>query len=83
VNVGTDHDTGAFAVASIRGWWRTEGRRIYPDAKSRAKAKSTPSSKKRRKILSSRPWRLGGRKILEVVLLNISDGRIYGSSGGN
>lgn len=32
VNVGTDHDTGAFAVASIRGWWRTEGRRMYPDA---------------------------------------------------
>jgi len=32
VNVGTDHDTGAFAVASIRGWWRSEGRRIYPDA---------------------------------------------------
>jgi hypothetical protein len=25
VNVGTDHDTGAFAVASIRGWWRSEG----------------------------------------------------------
>src|SRR5712692_5682543 len=24
VNVGTDHDTGAFAVASIRGWWRGE-----------------------------------------------------------
>jgi hypothetical protein len=34
VNVGTDHDTGAFAVASIRGWWRAEGRRIYPDAKT-------------------------------------------------
>jgi hypothetical protein len=33
VNVGTDHDTGAFAVASIRGWWRTEGRRLYPNAK--------------------------------------------------
>ena len=32
VNIGTDHDTGAFAVASIRGWWRREGRRIYPDA---------------------------------------------------
>jgi len=29
VNVGTDHDTGAFAVASIRGWWRAEGRRLY------------------------------------------------------
>jgi hypothetical protein len=33
VNVGTDHDTGAFAVASIRGWWRAEGRRLYPHAK--------------------------------------------------
>ena len=30
VTVGTDHDTGAFAVASIRGWWRHEGRRLYP-----------------------------------------------------
>ena len=30
VNVGTDHDTGAFAVASIRGWWRSEGRELYP-----------------------------------------------------
>jgi hypothetical protein len=33
VNVGTDHDTGAFAVASIRGWWRQEGSRLYPKAK--------------------------------------------------
>ncbi len=33
VNVGTDHDTGAFAVASIRGWWRAQGRRLYPNAR--------------------------------------------------
>jgi hypothetical protein len=33
VNVGTDHDTGAFAVASIRGWWRVEGQRLYPRAR--------------------------------------------------
>jgi hypothetical protein len=32
VNVGTDHDTGEFAVASIRGWWRHEGKRLYPSA---------------------------------------------------
>lgn len=32
VNIGTDHDTAAFAVASIRGWWRAEGRRLYPGA---------------------------------------------------
>ena len=33
VNVGTDHDTGAFSVASIRGWWRFEGKRLYPRAR--------------------------------------------------
>ena len=32
VNVGTDHDTATFAVASIRGWWRQEGKRLYPGA---------------------------------------------------
>jgi hypothetical protein len=34
VNVGADHDTGAFAVASIRGWLRAEGRRLYPQART-------------------------------------------------
>jgi hypothetical protein len=33
VNVGTNHDTGAFAVASIRGWWRTEGCTLYPQTR--------------------------------------------------
>ena len=33
VVVGTDHDTGQFAVASIQGWWHMEGRRLYPRAK--------------------------------------------------
>ena len=33
VIVGTDHDTASFAVASIRGWWREDGRRLYPKAK--------------------------------------------------
>jgi hypothetical protein len=32
INVGTDHDTGAFAVASIRSWWQTMGQPIYPEA---------------------------------------------------
>lgn len=32
VNVGTDHDTATFAVASIRGWWHHEGRHLYPAA---------------------------------------------------
>lgn len=32
VNVGTDHDTAAFAAASIKGWWRHEGQHLYPEA---------------------------------------------------
>jgi transposase len=32
VNVGTDHDTAAFAVESIRRWWNMVGRSDYPHA---------------------------------------------------
>ena len=32
VSVGRDHDTPAFAVASIRQWWTMMGRRAYPRA---------------------------------------------------
>jgi hypothetical protein len=32
VNVGTDHDTAAFAVASIRRWWDSMGKANYPRA---------------------------------------------------
>ena len=33
VNVGIGADTGAFAVASIRGWWEQVGRAAYPAAR--------------------------------------------------
>ncbi|WP_095990890.1 ISAzo13 family transposase [Cystobacter fuscus] len=32
VSVGRDHDTPAFAVASIRQWWKTMGLPAYPSA---------------------------------------------------
>ena len=32
VSVGVDHDTAAFAVNSIRQWWRTVGWARYPEA---------------------------------------------------
>jgi hypothetical protein len=32
VSVGIDHDTAEFAVASIRRWWRTMGRKRFPNA---------------------------------------------------
>ena len=33
VNVGTDHDTAAFAVESIRRWWKATGSSDYPLAR--------------------------------------------------
>ncbi len=32
VSVGSDHDTGAFAVESIRRWWDNVGHLAYPEA---------------------------------------------------
>jgi Rhodopirellula transposase DDE domain len=32
VSVGTDHDTAAFAAATIAHWWQEVGRAAYPDA---------------------------------------------------
>ena len=34
VNLGTDHDTSAFAVESIRRWWGTVGKATFPSASS-------------------------------------------------
>jgi hypothetical protein len=32
VSVGTDHDTAAFAVSTIRDWWHSMGHPTYPEA---------------------------------------------------
>ena len=32
VSIGTDHDTSAFAVATLRTWWNTIGQQRYPQA---------------------------------------------------
>jgi hypothetical protein len=32
VSVGTDHDTAAFAVNTIRSWWNNAGRLLHPNA---------------------------------------------------
>jgi len=33
VSVGVDHDTSTFAVETIRRWWSSMGRQLYPHAK--------------------------------------------------
>jgi hypothetical protein len=34
VGVGIDHETASFAVRTIKRWWQTMGRPVYPKAKS-------------------------------------------------
>ena len=68
VNVGTDHDTGEFAVASIRGWWRHEGKKIYPGAqKLLITADGGVSNGSRLRL-----WKLELQKLADETGLSIS-----------
>jgi hypothetical protein len=67
VNVGTDHDTGAFAVASIRGWWRVEGQRLYPRARRLLiTADGGGSNGYRRRV-----WKLELQQLADATTLSI------------
>jgi hypothetical protein len=68
VNVGTDHDTGAFAVASIRGWWRNEGRTEY----SRARALLITADGGGSNGSRLRLWKLELQKLADETGLSIS-----------
>jgi hypothetical protein len=68
VNVGTDHDTGAFAVASIRGWWRSEGRRLYAQAQALLITADGGGSNGARLRL----WKLELQKLADQTGLSIS-----------
>jgi hypothetical protein len=68
VNVGTDHDTGAFAVASIRGWWRDEGRAVY----SRTRALLITADGGGSNGSRLRLWKLELQKLADETGLSIS-----------
>ena len=68
VNVGTDHDTGAFAVASIRGWWRSEGRALY----SRTRALLITADGGGSNGSRLRLWKLELQKLADETDLSIS-----------
>lgn len=68
VNIGTDHDTGAFAVASIRGWWKNEGRKLYPEARSLFITADGGGSNGSR----IRLWKLELQKMADATGLSIS-----------
>jgi hypothetical protein len=68
VNVGTDHDTGAFAVASIRGWWRSEGSSLYAQARALLITADGGGSNGSRLRL----WKLELQKLVDETGLSIS-----------
>ena len=68
VNVGIDHDTAAFAVASIRGWWQTMGKEAYPDAKRVLITADGGGSNSAR----SRLWKLELQKLADETGLRIA-----------
>jgi hypothetical protein len=68
VNIGIDHDTGSFAVASIRGWWRFEGRRLYPNAPALLITADGGGSNGYR----LRPWKVELQKLAHAIGLSIT-----------
>jgi Rhodopirellula transposase DDE domain len=68
VNVGTDHDTSAFAVESIRQWWNMMGRETYPDARQLLITADSGGSNGSRVRL----WKLELQKLADESGLEIS-----------
>ena len=68
INLGTDADTSAFAVESIRRWWITMGKTIYPNAeKLLITADSGGSNGYRRKL-----WKTELQKFSREIGIEIS-----------
>jgi len=68
VNVGTDHDTAAFAVASIRRWWNTMGQQVYPNAQRLLITADSGGSNGYR----TRLWKTELQKVANETALEIS-----------
>jgi transposase len=68
VSVGTDHDTSAFAVESIRRWWSMMGRKAYPDARQLLITADSGGSNGSRVRL----WKLELQKLADETGLEIS-----------
>ena len=75
VNVGTDADTGQFAVESIRRWWSTVGKPCYPHAR-RLRSPPIPAGPMAAASGSGRPKlaRLAAEAGLEISVLHLPPG---------
>jgi Rhodopirellula transposase DDE domain len=67
VSVGTDHDTAAFAVQTIRRWWLAMGQPRYPDARELTITADGGGSNGHRVRL----WKLELSRLAQDIGLNI------------
>jgi hypothetical protein len=75
VNVGTDADTGQFAVESIRRWWTTVGRPTYPTAtRLLITADSGGSNGSRLRLWKTELASFAAETGLEVTVLHLPPG---------
>ena len=68
VSVGIDHDTAAFAVETLRRWWRQMGRPLYPDARRLPVTADGGGSNSSR----NRLWKLELQKLADELGLKVS-----------
>ena len=68
VSVGIDHDTPAFAVASITRWWQHMGKKTYPDAQELLITADAGGSNSAR----SRLWKVELQRLADRTGLAIS-----------
>src|SRR5450759_1692180 len=75
VNVGTDADTGAFAVESISRWWDTVGRTAYPGpGRLRITADSGGSNGSRLRLGKTELAGLAAETGLEITVTHLPPG---------
>ncbi len=75
VSVGQDGDTAAFAVQTIRRWWRTVGTRAYPEAaKLLITADAGGSNGYRLRLWKAELARLAGETGLEITVTHMPPG---------
>ena len=77
VNVGTDADTGQFAVESIRRWWNTVGRQAYPRAiRLLITADSGGSNGSRLRLWKTELAALAAQTGLEITVVHLPAGHV-------
>ena len=75
VAVGTDHDTAAFAVATIERWWTAVGASAYPDATALLiSAESGGSNASRSRLFKTELAALATRTGLRITVCHLPPG---------